>query len=1117
MYSATGYSVAVTDSGPLKVVIKATYTFNRPQYAYGQTVINTAGAGHYTIVVTMYANSKSILIDEDSDMQFSYYVPLYSQLLPDQARYRGHDALDSSGISDPMCGYEANVQITNATSSSPVIVTAAASLSNGQSVLISGVQGNSAANGTYYAMTSGYPAGQFALYIDSALTNPVVGTGTYGGGGTVKPAYRGQNLAPTPDAYLDLTYSNDRPAAYYCSAGTSPGYRKLLTDYPSAAHAAGWYEELYQSTGGLSAPVVGFYTGRASKQLYSATGPSQPGLYTSNSHFITHQQAAGIQVDNLLRGPNASTPCPVTTPCEAVVHRNWGIFVSTQADLLPPTSHQPIADEQNSLTGINLSRLYTYQLVYPDPPTGWQWEYLPTSSANNLISLVQNGTSVCGSPTCYYNLLKNSEGSVWGSALLNMWQGNSTAAVQTALNGASQLAQTIVQLLAAGDNHFNNTYGYYQLGLYTSPETAVLNAIILNFNTTAAQKSTAKAILALFGCLFWDDDWFPVDNASGESFGLANQIEQYLQYRTQSVAAAPSQPFLSSMLSTAVSYPASDFATYFSATGAAAGSTHYQSAFFEPLILNYMNFAQDGNLSMSDPKWVAYANWELSIQTPPEPRFGNIRKGYSNGDGNTEADVRPGMLGTALNPVNPTVAGYMMWAWQQSNSSTRLTEDSQFVTTIAAIDPTIPAITPQLGSLTIPGYHSAERYNFGTPHETALWFINGGFYSTGGHRHYDDGQVSIYAHSAPLAIDWNPNLYYPEVPGRFMHDSIVYDSELAALPSPHIWSTDQPGLSDVSSLLQNPSNTEFAAFSNSTTSTGTFTSQDGTIWTRIVRTMNFDPSYPIIYVNDTFSGPSAGTGKTLTWNMMATGAVSTPTGSVTPTPRFSNGCQSPAGALPSDGTVSGLPAGLNQFNFTGAVWPKHATQGIDWDLFTLTADTTQQFMIGNWGHGCQSSREAGEYQTANDTSFSEVQDILRVHDTGPFTTIILPYRKTEAPTRTVSQQACGVQIVQGNETSCFNRSAATYSNGSTGILTAYDTSSQTAFGITVSGGPQEVVVQPAQITWTLGGAESGTRSMTLQGKWYPNQPIPQTGNTFNYTYAGGLQTTPVQLVFSQIP
>jgi hypothetical protein len=535
-----------------------------------------------------------------------------------------------------------------------------------------------------------------------------------------------------------------------------------------------------------------------------------------------------------------------------------------------------------------------------------------------------------------------------------------------------------------------------------------------------------------------------------------------------------------------------------------------------------MNPATQGALSMADPRWTNYANWELSIQTPPEPRFGNVRKGYSNGDGNTEADVRTGMLGTALYPVNAPLAGNLMWAWQQSNSPTHLTEDSQFVTTLAVIDPTIPAVvpgaggTPPLASINIPGYHSVERFNFGTPNETALWFINGGFYSIGGHRHADDGQVSIYALSAPLAIDWNPNLYNPEVPGRFMHNSIVYDSDL----SPSLWSADQPALTDVSTLFQNPTNTEFASFGNSTTSTGTFTLADGTIWSRTVRMMNFDAGYPIVYVNDTFSGPSAATGKTLTWNLMATGAVTTPAGPVTPTTRFSAGCQSPPGALPSNGNVFGLNAGLQRFTFTGVAWPKHPAGGINWDLFTFSSDVTRQFLIGNWGHGCQSSTEEAEYQQANGAPFAETQQILRLHDTGPLTTILMPWDKTAPPTRTVTEQPCGTQVVQttgsGVETTCFSGSMAQYSNGTTSsILTVYDASAQSAFGITMSGGPQEIAVGPGQIVWTLSGIAAGTRSVTLPAGWSPSQPVTQSGNTFTVAFPGGPQTTPVSIVFTQ--
>jgi hypothetical protein len=280
--------------------------------------------------------------------------------------------------------------------------------------------------------------------------------------------------------------------------------------------------------------------------------------------------------------------------------------------------------------------------------------------------------------------------------------------------------------------------------------------------------------------------------------------------------------------------------------------------------------------------------------------------------------------------------------------------------------------------------------------------------------------------------------------------------------------------------------------------------------------MAFNPSYPIIYVTDNFSGPSATAGKTLTWNMMATGPVITPAGSITPTLRFSNGCQSPAGALPSSGTVNTLGSGLQQFNFTGFVWPKHATGGINWDLFTLSS-STEQFLIGNWGHGCHPLREMAEYQAANGAPFAEIQDILRIHGAGPFTTAILPYRKTETPTRTVTQQGCGIQIEQGTEITCFNSSEAQYSNGTKSILTVYDGSTQSAFGITAAGGPQEVVIQTGQIVWTLSGVEAGTRSLTLPGTWYPNQVLTNSGSTFSYAWPGGGQTNPVQIVFTTSP
>lgn len=1097
-YTGTGYQLTILEEGPLKTVIRASYKFNKPRYTAAGTFISAAGEGHYTLTATLYAASKSVLIDEDSDMQFTYFVPLYAQLHPDQARYRGHNSIGGEGVPDTVCGYETPGTVTAATNTSPVVIDAGVSLSNGQRVTIAEIAGNTAANGAFYVKTTGYAKGRFALYLDAALSRPVAGTGEYLDGGFVKPAYRGQGLSPTPDAFQDLTYTGDRPASYVCSP---KAYRKLLVNYPPGSQGAGWYAEVYDSAGADDSPLIGFFSGRASQQLGSASGPSMPGIYTSNKHWTTGAIDAGIQIENLLRGPGGKL--------SPLVHRNWGIFVSTKRDLLPAISHQPIAAEQNSLTGINLSRLYTYTLDYPDPPGGWQWLYLSDAGANQLISQIRNGTSVCGSKNCYYSLLRGSEGSASGQALMTLWQGNSTQAVQAALDTVSAVSRNLVRALAAGDNRFDGPFHYYQLGLQSSPSTVVLNAILMDPNSTAAQRSLAKAQLALFGSLFWDNDWFAVDNDSGDSVGLANQIQQYFQYRTQSATALPSQPFLATKLSQALTYPQNDFSEHFSSTGAGAGSTHYQSAFLQPLVLNYSSLASSGYLSMADPKWSAYAAWELSNLTPPDPRFGNLRKNYSNGDGNTSANVRTGMLGTALRTANPALAGNLMWAWRQQNSPTALTEDSQFVTTLAAIDPSIAAVSPQLASLNVPGYHVAERHGFGTPYETALWFIDGGFYSTGGHRHYDDGQVSAYALSAPLAIDWNANLYSPETPGRFQHNSVVYDAELT-----HSWNADNPGLSDVSRLLLNPSSTEFGAFTASTTATGTFTSQDGTVWTRSVRTMAFNPAFPVIYVKDDFSGPSAAAGKTLTWNLMAAGPVASPSGSITPVTRYSAGCQQPAGQLPSSGSVISLSSGLQRFTFAGVTWPKHWAGGIDWDLYTRSDSGAGQFELGNWGHGCHSGREAGEFQQNNARIFAETQHILRIHDSGAFSTVILPYAKAQRPLRTVTQEDCGTQIIHGAETLCFNDSASFYGGPGQRIVTAYNERPQNSFGVTVSGGPQEVVISDRQVIWTLSGSAAGTRSLTLPGNWQVDQALVHVGNTYSLRFSGGLQAKPVKVIFT---
>ena len=123
-------------------------------------------------------------------------------------------------------------------------------VANGQRISIGGVTGTTA-NGMFYAKTNGYPAGQFAMYTDPALTKPWAADAPYLGGGRVEAGYRGQGVTPTAGGYMDITYTADRPASYRCD---SKSYRKLSANYPPGSSGAGWYSLLYNSAAAATSP-----------------------------------------------------------------------------------------------------------------------------------------------------------------------------------------------------------------------------------------------------------------------------------------------------------------------------------------------------------------------------------------------------------------------------------------------------------------------------------------------------------------------------------------------------------------------------------------------------------------------------------------------------------------------------------------------------------------------------------------------------------------------------------------------------------------------------------------------------------------------------------------------
>jgi hypothetical protein len=849
---------------------------------------------------------------------------------------------------------------------------------------------------------------------------------------------------------------------------------------PNSGVNTGWYWEFYNSQGSGSSPLIGYYIGRTSQYLTAIF--AGPGVFTSPAHFSANNApAAGITMHVALRGPAGNST--------QRTRREWALYVSTNADLQDPMQEQPIGVERNVRAGINLTRLATYVFDYPDPPGGWPPPYLDRASYDQFVQQIQTSPAFAA---YVYNQAPELRD------LVAMWQGNSPAATELVVSNLEQFAYQWQNILVNQNGNFDSWWQYYQPGLAWEPLLARTLAVLNSSAATASQRARAKAVAAFASSVFWDDDYVPWDVNSGEGTGNANQGDQYSLYRAQNALMLFTQPLMAQNLTTAQQYAESVYSSYLQpVSGAPRGSTHYQGAAMDPALANFLELKNDGVDMTQFPLWEGYGNWLLSALTTPEPRFGNPRKMVSLGDGNTEATPMHGMVSTLLRSTNTTLSAELEWGWLSQNTATVQTYGQFTAPSVLVIDPTAPSLNPMLGSAYYLGYWSILRHGFGTPNETAAWFVNGDFYSD--HRHADSGQVTIYAHSAPLAIDWNPNLYYPQVPGGLQHNRVIRESEIG-----QPWNADNLPLT-VGANWGAAQETNFAGFTQSSDSQTSFLASDGTVWNREVTVVAPDLSYPIIYVQDSFTGAGAAASKVLTWNLMAQGAVATPAGQYTPIPRLNLSASTQPVVLPSNGPDYPLSSGPQHFLFTGQLWPAHATKGIDWDLY-LVSDGTQRFYIGSWGHNQQSNRESNEYQQTNGTPFQESQYILRVSGTGSFASLILPYRKGEAPVRTVTEDICGIRITQGQEMWCLGATSHIFSDPLRSILTTLNSSSGQFAGISVNGGPTEVVLTSNTAQIRASGA-AGTRFITLPGTWTAPPGLTSNGSTYSFQYLGGTPVT----------
>src|SRR5207249_371806 len=82
--------------------------------------------------------------------------------------------------------------------------------------------------------------------------------------------------------------------------------------------------------------------------------------------------------------------------------------------------------------------------------------------------------------------------------------------------------------------------------------------------------------------------------------------------------------------------------------------------------------------------------------------------------------------------------------------------------------------------------------------------------------------------AAPLAIDWNANLYYPHVGGGLQHNRVIREAEIG-----QPWNADSLSL-EVGANWGSSTETRFSGFSQSSRAETSFLASDGTMWTRVV-------------------------------------------------------------------------------------------------------------------------------------------------------------------------------------------------------------------------------------------------------------------------------------------
>ncbi|MHB9132386.1 MAG: LamG-like jellyroll fold domain-containing protein [Armatimonadota bacterium] len=783
------------------------------------------------------------------------------------------------------------------------------------------------------------------------------------------------------------------------------------------------------------------------------------------------------------------------------VRFGWSLYAGVKGtDILDPLVYQPIGKQLNIHSGISLNKVQNYALEYDDGARPYGARYMERSILDGMISR-------CRTDTTYYN-------NIWTMAwdirdIIDMWRDTTGVKTHDCALSITSYAQSLLNTYVNGAGIYDHDYYYWHGGEQMNAKADTIDQVLANEYLTTTDRATVKAAGALFANILWDNDHTPMQPDAGIGMGTANMSVQQQGFRDAYALLFPEHPLMAPHVAEVADRTHNTLLAITNEYGAEMGSAHYVGASMSPILnleltqrMNALNEIGT-NPFVAEDRLAKFAEFYINLMTPQEVRFGGRRKMVAIGDGSTEGTSLYGELATGFATTNATLHDRLMGAW--------LAEDKaygggNFGSSLLRTNDTATSTSPNLGNATFPGWCSVLRHGWDTDKETSIHFVNGDFYND--HRHEDQGSVVIYALGAPLSLDWGP-IYYPRVAGAYQHSMVVPVSSLGAA-----WNADYASLDGPSSVWTSSTQDQLLSFPSSGQASAHFSMvADDTTWTRNVVSIHPNTQFPVLVIRDDFAGTSALADKVFTLNMMATGTVTTPVGDQLPTTRLHPAQGTVITAqCPSNGPVNTLAPGLNHFIFHGQQFgTAGVTPATDWDLYTINS-TAQDFLIGNWGNQYHPSTETAQFLQANGRAFEESQHILRLKGDRSFKVLLLPYRKGQPRTQTVTQNAGVVTITAGTEVTNIADTYYSYTSAAKDAIATYDSALLSAYGLSAEGGPTEVVYDhPAGTITITAHGDSGQRKIGVpagawtvqsgtitwdagQGKWLMNYTggAPQT-------------------------